>query len=38
VTVVATGLDPGSVRARRVDVPGGEGGGELEPPDFLQEV
>jgi cell division protein FtsZ len=38
VTVVATGLDPGSVRARRMDIPGREGSGELEPPDFLQEV
>jgi cell division protein FtsZ len=34
VTVVATGLDPGSVRGRRLDVPGPESG-ELEPPDFL---
>jgi cell division protein FtsZ len=39
VTVVATGLDPGSVRPRRRDVPEreGDGGEGLEPPEFLRE-
>jgi cell division protein FtsZ len=38
VTVIATGLDAGSVRRRRLDVPGPEEGGrELEPPDFLRD-
>jgi cell division protein FtsZ len=40
VTVIATGLDAGSVRRRRMDVPGPEeeGGRELEPPDFLRDL
>ena len=40
VTVIATGLDPGSVRRRRLDVPGPEeeGGRELEPPEFLRDA
>jgi cell division protein FtsZ len=40
VTVIATGLDSGSVRRRRLDTPGAEPetGGELEPPDFLRDL
>jgi cell division protein FtsZ len=38
VTVVATGLDPSSVRSRRIDAPEGERGGELEPPEFLRDL
>jgi cell division protein FtsZ len=39
VTVIATGLDAGSVRRRRVDVPGPETDVErgLEPPEFMRE-
>jgi cell division protein FtsZ len=39
VTVIATGLDAGSVRRRRVDVPGPESEVErgLEPPEFMRE-
>jgi cell division protein FtsZ len=39
VTVIATGLDPGSVRRRRVDVPGPESEADrgLEPPEFMRE-
>jgi cell division protein FtsZ len=39
VTVIATGLDSGSVRRRRLDIPGPEpeGGRELDPPDFLRD-
>jgi cell division protein FtsZ len=36
VTVIATGLDPGSVRRRPVDDPGRES--ELEPPGFLRDL
>jgi cell division protein FtsZ len=36
VTVIATGLDPGSVQRRPVDDPGPEG--ELEPPGFLRDL
>jgi cell division protein FtsZ len=40
VTVIATGLDAGSVRRRRMDVPGPESEGEqgLNPPDFLRDL
>jgi cell division protein FtsZ len=40
VTVIATGLDAGSVRRRRMDVPGPEpeGDRELDPPDFLRDL
>jgi cell division protein FtsZ len=40
VTVIATGLDAGSVRHRRLDIPGPEpeGGRELDPPDFLRDL
>jgi cell division protein FtsZ len=40
VTVIATGLDAGSVRRRRMDVPGPESEGErgLEPPEFLRDL
>ena len=40
VTVIATGLDAGSVRRRRMDVPGPESEGDrgLEPPDFLRDL
>jgi cell division protein FtsZ len=40
VTVIATGLDAGSVRRRRVDVPGPESEGDrgLEPPEFLRDL
>jgi cell division protein FtsZ len=39
VTVIATGLDPGSTRRRRMDVPGPEIEGErgLDTPDFLRD-
>jgi cell division protein FtsZ len=39
VTVIATGLDAGSVRRRRVDVPGPESESErgLEPPEFMRD-
>jgi cell division protein FtsZ len=39
VTVIATGLDAGSVRRRRMDIPGpeSEGEGRLEPPEFLRD-
>jgi cell division protein FtsZ len=36
VTVIATGLDPGSVQRRPVDDPGRES--ELEPPGFLRDL
>jgi cell division protein FtsZ len=40
VTVIATGLDSGSVRRRRLDIPGPEpeAGRELDPPDFLRDL
>jgi cell division protein FtsZ len=40
VTVIATGLDSGSVGRRRLDIPGPEreGGGQLDPPDFLRDL
>jgi cell division protein FtsZ len=40
VTVIATGLDAGSTRRRRMDVPGPESEGEpgLEPPEFLRDL
>jgi cell division protein FtsZ len=40
VTVIATGLDAGSVGRRRLDIPGPEpeGGRELDPPDFLRDL
>jgi cell division protein FtsZ len=40
VTVIATGLDAGTVRRRRMDVPGpeSEGEGGLEPPEFLRDL
>jgi cell division protein FtsZ len=39
VTVIATGLDPGSTRRRRLDVPGPEPEGErgLDPPEFPRD-
>jgi cell division protein FtsZ len=39
VTVIATGLDAGSTRRRRMDVPGPEREGErgLDPPDFMRD-
>jgi cell division protein FtsZ len=40
VTVIATGLDAGSLRRRRMDVPGPEQEGDrgLEPPEFLRDL
>jgi cell division protein FtsZ len=40
VTVIATGLDPGSTRRRRLDVPGLEPEGErgLDPPEFPRDA
>jgi cell division protein FtsZ len=40
VTVIATGLDAGTVRRRRVDVPGPESEVEhgLEPPEFMRDT
>jgi cell division protein FtsZ len=40
VTVIATGLDAGSVRRRRMEVPGPEpeGDRELDPPDFMRDL
>jgi cell division protein FtsZ len=39
VTVIATGLDPGSTRRRRLDVPGPEPEGErgVDPPEFPRD-